>query len=169
MFLDTFGRRIEVGHVLANGQRKHTHGGITVGVVTGFTDCTILVKTLHVHEIYVEPEDQKGLPYYQKTHSREYNQPQGYYWRKSCYRAPENCFITGQTEEQLVEHITSTLKIALIEDPRIAADREWKAKWAARKAELAEQAKQEEQATVTMQRHALDEITRISEECGLYD
>jgi hypothetical protein len=171
MFLDCFNREIKVGDVLANGQRQSTHGGITVGVVTGFTSATILVNTLHVKTVYHAPAGDAERSYYERSYSRENEEPLGYYWRKGCYREPKNCFITGQSEAELVEGIETMLHIEEIEDPRIAQNREWKQKWAEyeaqRKEREAQEAEQEGQQSPLQS--ALAEISAISQKYGEYD
>lgn len=46
VFLDCLGRQIKVGDMLANGHRERDRGGITLGIVTGFTDDAMLITSL---------------------------------------------------------------------------------------------------------------------------
>jgi hypothetical protein len=95
IFHDCLGRVIKVGDVLANGQRANCHGRIVIGVVTGFTEKTILVNTLDEgRPAYVTGED----------HDKSYRE---WTWRKGHFNASYNCCITGMTEQQLRE-ITET-------------------------------------------------------------
>jgi len=85
VFLDCLGRQIKVGDVLANGQRRQSHGGIQVGIVTGFTAKTILANMVDC--------DHLGFYRVERLTSRKL--------RKGHFNADYNCCITGLTEDAL--------------------------------------------------------------------
>jgi hypothetical protein len=90
IFHDCLGRVIKVGDVLANGQRQGTHGGIRVGVVTGFTPKTILANMLQEgYSTYNPGRDHAGP-------STEWS------FRKGHFNTGYNCCITGMTEMELL-------------------------------------------------------------------
>jgi hypothetical protein len=94
-FHDCLGREISVGDVLANGQRRGSHGGIRIGIVRGFTERTILVDILD-----------DGYPTYRagEDHTMPYKR---WTMRKGHFNTGYNCFITGMTADHLRE-ITDT-------------------------------------------------------------
>lgn len=85
VFHDCLGREIKVGDVLANGQRRQSHGGIQVGIVTGFTAKTILADMVDCDHL-----DWSGV---QRLTSRSL--------RKGHFNADYNCCITGMAEGDL--------------------------------------------------------------------
>lgn len=91
VFHDYLGRQINVGDVLANGHRDGDRGGISIGVVTGFTDDAILATKYHRGEWY-------GV-----TGRWWSSASDGPTWRavKGRWTHGERCFITGLTEDAL--------------------------------------------------------------------
>jgi hypothetical protein len=82
-FKDCLGKPIAVGDVIAHGFRSGDRGGISVGIVYGFTETTVQFYRF-------EPQH---CPY------------KSYRTCKSCTRVAENTFITGLTEAQLMERL----------------------------------------------------------------
>lgn len=83
VFLDCLGREIRVGDVLAYGYRVRNHGAIVLSIVRGFADNAINVTKL---------------------------EQRGYAWRNNLrwefadnrhITLPDQCFITGLTEDAL--------------------------------------------------------------------
>ena len=91
VFLDCLGREIKVGDVLACGQRRQSHGGIQVGIVTGFTAKSILADMIDCDYLYWSGKAQRltsrGL-------------------HKGHFNADYNCCITGMSEDALKSLIT---------------------------------------------------------------
>ncbi len=92
-FNDCLGRAITVGDVLANGQRQGSHGGMSIGIVRGFTERTIVVDAL------VRDYATQGHPDRTKRVRNILS--------RTKFSAPYNCCITGMTEEELrkIAHI----------------------------------------------------------------
>ena len=87
LFHDCLGREIKVGDVLANGHRDGNLGGITIGVVTGFTENAILATKI-----------QRGHWYGRSDGSRWWmSDDRGDTWRlmNGRWYYGERCFITG--------------------------------------------------------------------------
>ena len=95
VFLDCLGRQINVDDVLANGHRVGScHAGITIGVVTGFTDGKILVKKLQSgHWVEYSDGERRWDTWGRGDSWRFYNG----YWCDD----EQRCFITGMTESDL--------------------------------------------------------------------
>ncbi len=87
VFLDCLSRPIKVGDVLANGQRRGSHGGICVGVVRGFTDNAIIADII--------AGDEHG---WRGPWRRE-----SYEFHKGRFVADYNTLITGMTEADLCQ------------------------------------------------------------------
>lgn len=91
VFHDCLGREISVGDVLANGQRRGSHGGIRIGIVRGFTERAILADILD-----------DSYPGYRRGH--DHTMPHDHWiLRKGHFTSGYNCFITGMTEQHLRE------------------------------------------------------------------
>ena len=87
IFKDCLGREIKIGHVLACGQRQDSRGGIRVGIVTGFTEKTILVDIL-------------SGDWWEHYHTRRNT---SFELRKGRFTADYNCCIIGLTKEELLK------------------------------------------------------------------
>lgn len=101
--LDMFGDPITPGVVLACGHRLMDVGALTFGIVTGFTEQSILVKQL-----------QRGSAWYSKTGKRYWsrNDTHGEHWQfvKGHYPkdASHRYYITGMTEQDLIAKLQDT-------------------------------------------------------------
>ncbi len=84
IFRDCLHCPIQIGDVLACGQRQGSHGGIRVGVVTGFTEKTILANMV-----------------VGDTWDRDEQRYTSWTLRKGHFSAGYNCFITGMSEAEL--------------------------------------------------------------------
>jgi hypothetical protein len=86
IFCDCFNKEIRVGDVLASGQRRGSHGGIRVGIVTGFTARSVLADMVD--------GNWNGWDH-TKRHDTSWK------LRKGHFNAGYNCVITGLTEADL--------------------------------------------------------------------
>lgn len=89
LFGDCLGREIKVGDVVCNGHRAGDRGGITVGVVTGFTDQSICLDA--AGKVFEKKEDGTWLNRWKFV--------------KRHVTKSSRCFVTGMTREELQERI----------------------------------------------------------------